>query len=224
MQLRVLTDQLIFIEERTRGHSGILGDATVVAFAAAPLAGEHSLGASIVLLKLQVLVDSEGVGHGLYVEVVGADECEGPALFLQLLNHRADHLQRPFLATVLLAVGDDGHQHMVTVLNLSIRLGDTLADGIVERCAATGAVGFPVQILGLRCGQVIVVPSSVAAVEGEQGDELLLIGEFLLHLADSLMPTKACLRITSMEPLSSTIIRLWTLLVLTSFVFIIVTF
>ena len=72
MQLRVLTDQLIFIEERTRGHGGILGDATVVAFAAAPLAGEHGLGAGFVLLELQVLVDGEGVGHGLYVEVVGA--------------------------------------------------------------------------------------------------------------------------------------------------------
>ena len=105
MQLRVLTDQLIFIEERTRGHSGILGDAAVVAFAAAALASEHGLGAGIVLLELQVLVDSKGVGHGLYVKVVGTDEREGPTLLLQLLNHRADHLQRPFLAAVLLAVG-----------------------------------------------------------------------------------------------------------------------
>ena len=83
MQLRVLTDQLIFIEERTRGHSGILGDAAVVAFAAAALASEHGLGAGIVLLELQVLVDSKGVGHGLYVKVVGTDEREGPTLLLQ---------------------------------------------------------------------------------------------------------------------------------------------
>ena len=75
---------------------------------------------------------------------------------------------------------------MVTVLNLSIRLGDTLADGIVERCAATWAVGLPVQILSLCSGQVVVMPGGVAAVEGKQGNILLLVGELLLHLADSL--------------------------------------
>ena len=126
------------------------------------------------------------MGHGLYVKVVGTDEREGPTLLLQLLNHRADHFQRPFLAAVLLAVGDDGHQHMVAVLNLGIGLRDSLADGIIERCAATGAVGFPVQVLGLGCRLVVVVPSGVASIEGEQSDKLFLIGELLLHLADSL--------------------------------------
>ena len=82
----------IFTEERTCGHGGIFGNATVVAFAAAALASEHGLGAGFVLLELQVLVDGEGVGHGLYVEVIGANEREGPILLLQLLNHRADHL------------------------------------------------------------------------------------------------------------------------------------
>ena len=151
-----------------------------------PLASEHGLGAGFVLLELQVLVDGEGVGHGLYVEVVGADECEGPVLFLQLLNHLTDHLQRPFLAAVLFAVGDDGYQHVVAILNLGVSFGDSLANSIVERCAATWAVGLPVQILSLCSGQVVVMPGGVAAVEGKQGNILLLIGEFLLHLADSL--------------------------------------
>ena len=158
-----------------------------------------------------MLVDGEGVGHGLNGEVVGADERKGPVLLLQLLNHRADHLQRPFFAAVLLAIGDDGHQHMVAFLNLgadlrsslltlgriqaslillslnrSLGLGDTLADGIVERSAATGTIGFPVQVLGLCSGQVVVVPGGVASIEGEQGDELFLVRELLLHLADSL--------------------------------------
>ena len=91
-----------------------------------------------------MLIDGEGVGHSLNVEIVGADEREGPVLLLQLLNHRADHLQRPFLAAVLLAVGDDSHEHVVAVLNLGVSLGDALADGIVEGCAATGTIGFPV--------------------------------------------------------------------------------
>ena len=89
-----------------------------------------------------MLVDGKGVGHGLHVEVVGADKGKSPVLLLQLLNHRSDHLQRPFFAAVLLAIGDDGHQHMVAVLNLGIRLGDSLADGIVERGAATGTISF----------------------------------------------------------------------------------
>ena len=56
------------------------------------------------------------------------------------------------------------------------------ADGIIEWCAATGAVGFPVQVLGLGCRLVVVVPSGVASIE----DKLFLIGELLLHLANSL--------------------------------------
>ena len=59
---------------------------------------------------------------------------------------------------------------MIAVLNLGIGLGNTLADGIVERCAATWAVGFPVQILSLCSGQVVVMPGGVAAVEGKQGN------------------------------------------------------
>ena len=177
---------LILFKERTCGHGGILGNAAVVALAAAAFTSEHGLGAGFVLLELQVLVDGEGMGHGLYVKVVGTDKREGPTLLLQLLNHRADHLQRPFLAAVLLAVGDDGHQHVVAVLNLGVSFGDSLANSIVERCTATWAVGFPVQILSLCSGQVVVMPGGVAAVEGKQGNILLLIGEFLLHLADSL--------------------------------------
>ena len=140
------------------------------------------------------------MGHGLYVEVVGADECEGPVLFLQLLNHRADHLQRPFLAAVLLAVGNDGDEYVVavfnlgadlrssllTLVNLGVSFGDSLANSIVERCAATWAVGLPVQILSQCSGQVVVMPGGVAAVEGKQGNILLLVGELLLHLADGL--------------------------------------
>ena len=67
---------ILFFEERTYRHGGIFGDTVVVAFATAALAGKHGLGACFVLLELQVLVDGEGVGHGLYIEVVGADEGE----------------------------------------------------------------------------------------------------------------------------------------------------
>ena len=123
-----------------------------------------------------MLVDGEGVGHGLYVEVVGTDEGERPVLLLQFLNHRANHFQSPFLAAILFAVGDDSHEHMVAILDWGVNLGDTLADGIVKGCAATRAIGFPVQIFGLRGGRVVVVPGSMACVEGEQCDELFPVG------------------------------------------------
>ena len=95
---------LVFVKERAYRHGGILGNTTVVAFAAATLAGKHGLGTGFVLLELQVLVDGEGVSHGLHVEVVSTDERKGPILLLQLLNHRADHLQRPFLAAIFVII------------------------------------------------------------------------------------------------------------------------
>ena len=92
------------IEERAYRHGGIFGDTAVVTFAAAALTGEHGLGTGFILLELQVLVDGEGVSHCLNVEVVGTDERKGPVLLLQLLNHRADHLQRPFLAAIFVII------------------------------------------------------------------------------------------------------------------------
>ena len=74
-------------EEFALGHVVFFEEAAVVVFAAAALFGEHGAGACGVLGELQVVVDGEGTGHGLYVEVVGADEGEGPALGLELLYH-----------------------------------------------------------------------------------------------------------------------------------------
>ena len=177
---------LIFVEELAFGYWGGFGEAAVVAFAAAAFAGKHGLGAFLVLLELHVFLDGEGLGHGLDIEVVSADERKGPVLLLQLLYHRANHLQRPLLRAILLAVGDDGDKYVVTVFYLSIDLGDTLTNGIVERGAATGVVGFPVEVLGTRGRSVVVVPGGVAAVEGKKGNTLLLVGVLLLHLANGL--------------------------------------
>ena len=123
---------LIFVEELAFGHWGSFCEAAVVAFAAAAFSRKHSLGAFLVLLELHVFLDGKGLGHRLDIEVVRADERKGPVLLLQFLNHRANHLQRPLLRAVLLAVGDDGDKYVVTVFYLSIDLGDTLTDGIVE--------------------------------------------------------------------------------------------
>jgi len=177
---------LIFVEELAFGHWGSFSEAAVVAFAAAAFAGKHSLGAFLVLLELHVFLDGKGLSHRLDIKVVGADERESPVLLLQLLNHRANHLQSPLLRAILLAVCDNGDKYVVAIFYLSVNLGDTLADGIVEGCAATGVVSFPVEVLGARGRGVVVVPSGVAAVEGEKGDALLLVGVLLLHLANGL--------------------------------------
>ena len=90
-------NKLILFEELAFGHWGGFGDAAVVAFAAAAFAGKHGLSAFFVLLELHVFLDGERVCHGLNIEVVGTNEREGPVLLLQLLNHRANHLQSPLL-------------------------------------------------------------------------------------------------------------------------------
>ena len=177
---------LIFVEELAFGHWGSFCEAAVVAFAAAAFSSKHSLGAFLVLLELHVFLDGKGLGHRLDIEVVRADERKGPVLLLQLLNHRANHLQRPLLRAVLLAVGDDGDKYVVTVFYLSIDLGDTLTDGIIEGCATPGVVGFPVEVLGARGWGIVVVPGGVPAVEGEESYTLLLVRVLLLHLTNGL--------------------------------------
>ena len=177
---------LIFVEELAFWHWGCFGEAAVVAFAATAFAGKHCLGAFLVLLELHVFLDSEGLGHRLDIKVVSTDERKGPVLLLQFLNHCANHLQRPFLRTVLLAVGDDGDEYVVAIFYLCINLGDTLADGIVEGSTATGVVGFPVEVFGARGRSVIVVPGGVAAIEGEESYALLLVRVLLLHLTNGL--------------------------------------
>ena len=77
----------IFLKERAYGQVGILGHAAVVAFAAAAFTGKHGTGALDVLMELQVLVDGKGVGHRLHVEIVGADECNRPALLTQNVDN-----------------------------------------------------------------------------------------------------------------------------------------
>ena len=177
---------LIFVEELAFWHWGCFGETAVVAFAAAAFAGKHSLSAFLVLLEFHVFLDGEGLGHGLDIEVVSADERKGPVLLLQLLYHRANHLQRPLLRAILLAVGDDGDEYMVAIFDLCIDLGDTLTNGIVEGCATPGVVGFPVEVLGARGWGIVVVPGGVAAIKSEEGDTLLLVGVLFLHLANGL--------------------------------------
>ena len=133
-----------------------------------------------------MFLDGKGLSHSLDIKVVGADKRKGPVLLLQLLNHRANHLQGPLLRAVLLAVGDDGNKYVVAIFYLSVNLGDTFTDGIVEGCTTTGVVGFPVEVLGVRGRSIVVVPGIVAAVEGEEGDTLFLVRVLLLHLANGL--------------------------------------
>ena len=133
-----------------------------------------------------MLVDGERVCHALHVEVVGTDEGESPVVLLQLLYHRADHLQSPLLATVLLAIGNHRHQHIVGIRGLCVQLRYSHAHSIVEGRATTGGVVSPCKILGLLGWCVVVMPCGVKAVESHKGDALLLSGKLLLHIAHGL--------------------------------------
>lgn len=63
--------KIILFEELAFGHWGGFGNAAVVAFTATAFSGEHGLGAFLVLLKLHVFLDGEGVGDGLDIEGIG---------------------------------------------------------------------------------------------------------------------------------------------------------
>jgi len=52
-----------------------------------------------------------------------------------------------------------------------------LIDGERVGRAAAGVVGSPTEVTGLQGRRVVIVPGGVAAVEGEEGDELYLVGK-----------------------------------------------
>ena len=177
---------LILIEECAYRAGGALGHAAVVALAAAALAGKHGTGALGILRELEVLVDGEGTGHGTDIEVGGADEREGPVVLLQPLDAAANHRQRPLLAAVLVAVGDDGDEHVVAIGNMGRHMRHTPSDGVVQGRAGTGIVGLPSHVAGLVGRGVVVVKRGVVAVEGEERDILHLAGILLLQHAHRL--------------------------------------
>ena len=86
------------------------------------------------------------------------------------------------LRTVLLTIGDDGHQYIVLFAGLGIELGNGDADGIIKRRASSRIVVAGrerVDVIGL---DIVVFEGLVTAVEGEQRYALLHIGMELLHL------------------------------------------
>ena len=124
----------VLVEEGAERHRLVAIDVGIISGACFPFAGKHGFGALFVLFESHALVDAEAAGHVLDIEVVGADEREGPILLLQLLYELAHHLQRPFLGAVLVAVGDDGHQDVVVLACPCVECRDGLADGIVRSC------------------------------------------------------------------------------------------
>ena len=72
---------------------------------------------------------------------------------------------------------------MVTFSYLGVYFGNAFADGIVEGSGRTGAIGFPCKILGALGRRIVVVELRVIAVERDECDALVLVREFLFHLA-----------------------------------------
>ena len=67
-------------------------------------------------------------------------------------------------------------EHGAGALDVLMEL-HVLVDGERVGRAAAGVVGLPVEVEGLQGRRVVIVPDGVTAVEGEQGDELYLVGK-----------------------------------------------
>ena len=78
--------------------------ALIISLPSTVLASEHRSRASLILSKLEVVVDAHIMSNVLYIKIIGADEGKGPVLLLQHLNEVLYHLQIIFLAAVLLTI------------------------------------------------------------------------------------------------------------------------
>ena len=95
--MRVDKTGLLFAEKASFLHGYVSSNTAVEADTRLALLQEHLIRAGGIFAKFQVLVNAHGVGHALNIEVVGADEGEGPTLLLQFPDKLVDHLQRPLL-------------------------------------------------------------------------------------------------------------------------------
>ena len=65
--------------------------ALIISLPSTVLASEHRSRASLILSKLEVVVDAHVHSDGLYIQVISADESKGPVLLLQLPNEVLQH-------------------------------------------------------------------------------------------------------------------------------------
>ena len=79
-------------------------------------------------------------------------------------------------AVVAFAAAAFTGEHGAGALDVLMEL-QVLVDGERVGRAAAGVVGLPVEVEGLQGWRVVIVPGGVAAVEGEEGDELYLVGK-----------------------------------------------
>lgn len=120
--------------------------------------------------------------------LVGADVGESPALLAQGIHQLADHLRVVDVGTVFESVGNDGHEHVVAVLDDFLQPADGEAHRIVEGRAAGRRILFFPQVLHLVDGvaedQRADLRTSGSGVEGHEGDHLMVVRVLLLRGAD----------------------------------------
>lgn len=83
-----------------------------------------------------MILDSEGLVHGINIEVVGTDEREGLVLLLQLIKYRANHLLRPLLRAIFLAISGNSDEYVVARL-CGEQIRDARSESIPPKKEAT---------------------------------------------------------------------------------------
>ena len=131
------------------------------------------------------MVDAHVSGHSQRI-LVGTDIGEEPVLFLQILDQLEDSLMIPLSRSVLITIGDDGHQGILLLIDISPQVGDRVAHCIIERSIGCRLIILLLEVGHLRNGHTVIDCGNVFAVEHDQTEHLFLIGIFFLSRTDGL--------------------------------------
>ena len=108
---------------------------------------------------------------------------EHPAFLLQFVNDRGNGLAAIFLAAVLLAVGNDGHQHAVVVSHCLPDAVDAEADCIIQGSAGSGVILVWPEVVDFLDGDLVSQKPDIPGFERNDAYQLFLIGELVLRPA-----------------------------------------
>ena len=131
------------------------------------------------------MFDAHALGycHGV---LVGSDVGEEPIALLQFLHQLEDTSVVPLHGGVFVAIGDDGHQHAVALVDILAQVGDGISHRIVEGRVVSGLVIVLVQVGHLGDGHTVIDGGDTAPIEDHQTEQLFLIRVLGLGSADGL--------------------------------------
>lgn len=112
--------------------------------------------------------------------MICSDVGEHPAFLFQFVNNRGNGLAAIFLAAVLLAVGNNGHQHAVIVSHCFPDAVDAEADGIVQVSAGSGVILVRPEVVDFLDGDLVSQKPDAPGFERNDAYQLFMLRELVL--------------------------------------------